>query len=107
MLGIYYAGGGKIVKPAISARNFGKNMSASETSACSLQAHEKTDTPIARGHAPEADEDSVHRAAAARPMDSIRDDPAAGGRAQARHPQMVRGEPRGRADVRADRGLRQ
>lgn len=33
-------------------RNFAKNMSASEPFACSLQAHEKVDTPIARGTPP-------------------------------------------------------
>jgi len=77
MIGTYYAGGGENSQPL----KFLKKVSASEAIACSLQAHEKTDPPIAWVHAPETDKDSVHRAAAARPMDSSRDDPAARRRA--------------------------
>jgi hypothetical protein len=103
LIGTYYAGGGENRQPL----NFIKKVSASEAIACSLQAHEKTNSPIAWVHASETDKNSVHRAAAARPMDSSRDDPAARRRAQARHPQVVGREPRCRADVRAARGLRQ
>ena len=88
MVGPYYTGGG--VNPGDPQ----KKVSASEPFACSLQAHEKVDTPIAWVHAPEADEDSVYRAAAARPMDSSRDDPAARRRAQARQPGETRENPR-------------